>query len=231
MPTPTYSRSNVPSLAPNAQAQSMAKISGVVPLQLLDILALDGTDYHWASASVNVPSVLPGTGFVQYSPWLLQGGPFHLSRSMQADIGNFLIQNISGNTIERDLSKIVTSTAFEGAIFVYRELNLESAAVQFEFHGRLSIVAVTETTAEFAAQDLVNGNNYQAPADVFSETCRWRQYSAQCGASTLLPACKNTLVTCVIVERYGGILNTFTAQITQGDANVSNRTLVRRRQV
>ena len=83
-----------------------------------------------------------GTWDDVYLPWLLTAGPFHMSRSMQADIGDFTIQNISGNTLARDLSTLVTATAFEGALFAYREWNIEAQAAESEFHGRLSIVSV-----------------------------------------------------------------------------------------
>jgi hypothetical protein len=173
------------------------------------------------------PPTIGSVNTVEYLPWLLQAGPFHQSRSMQSDIGQFTIQNISGDTISRDMSKIVTARAFEGAIFAYREFNRDSWDVEFEFHGRLSIVGITEQLASFSAEQLWNPSSYEV-GDAFSETCRWEQYTAPCGAATSQPVCNNTFFTCVIKERFGGVLNTFIAQnaltsITPTVADVSTR--------
>src|SRR5664280_1267329 len=70
-----------------------------------------------------------------YLPWLLTAGPFHLSRSMQSDVGNFVLQNMSGTSLERDMNKLITASAFEGALFAFREWNLDAQKPEFEMHG------------------------------------------------------------------------------------------------
>jgi hypothetical protein len=244
MTLPNFNQPPNAGVAPSPLAQIMSATSGVVPVQLLDVVALDGTSYHWASCPLtSVAPVLTGnaptwatlegiTNWDQtYLPWLLTAGPFHLARSLQADIGDFIIQNLSGNSVARDLSTIVTASTFEGALFVYREWNLEAQQVEFEFHGRLSIVAISEQQAEFAAEQLFNGSNYPAPDRLYSEICPWVEYSPQCAAPSTAPACQQTYVTCQQICRFGGVLNSYAIDMTQTIADVSARAVVRARQV
>lgn len=237
------------SLAATPLVQIMSNISGIAPLQLLDVLALDGTSYHWASfpvasaAALGCPPVLTGnppawnalqgrivTWDDTYLPWLLTAGPFHLSRSMQSNIGDFTVQNVSGNTVQRDVSTIAVKTAFEGAIFAYREWSLEAQAAEFEMHGRLTVISVTEMTAQFAGEQLFNPSNYQAPDFTYSETCPLIYASPACGDTTNNP-CSNSFPTCRVPERFQGVLNTFQTDLSPSEANVSTRVTVRRRQV
>ncbi|HME57235.1 MAG TPA: hypothetical protein VKF63_02780 [Terracidiphilus sp.] len=123
----------------------MSRLGAVAPIGILDVLGMDGTSYHWATRPITTASGLGITPLFTgnppawnaahlhlanwddtYLPWLLQAGPFHLSRSMQSNIGNFLIQNVSGDSIARDMSTLITASTFEGAVFGYREWNLEA---------------------------------------------------------------------------------------------------------
>ncbi len=226
----------------------MAAKAGVAPIYLLDVLAIDGTSYHWASqpiasaAAAQCPPILTGNPPAWnaahlhianwddvYLPWLINAGPFHLSRSQQSDIGNFVIQNVSGDSLQRDMSTLITSASFEGALFAYREWNTSALAAEFEFRGRLTMVAVTEVQAEFAAEQLFNLSTYEM-LDEYSETCRWIYASAACGDVTNNP-CQNSYPTCRIPERFAGVLNTYTTDLSPTAANVSSRLVNRRRQV
>lgn len=227
--------------------QSMARHGAVAPIMLLDVLTLDGTAYHWASAPIpsaaalSIPVLLTGNppawnAFLRvqywndaYLPWLLTSGPFHLSRSMQSDIGNFTVQNVSGNTMQRSMAEIVTADAFEGAVFAYREWNLDAARAEFEFHGQLSVVAITETIVEFAAEQLFNPSSYQGLI-LSSEQCPWRYGSAACGDTTNNP-CENSWLTCRQPSRFGGIVESLINVQPPAFANPSTRNVVRNRQI
>ncbi len=225
----------------------MVRHGAVAPPGLLDVLDLQGNSYHWASFPVASASALGcspiytgtappwnyhlrvATWDDVYLPWLMTAGPFHLSRSMQVDVGNFTLQNVSGTSLERNMSKLITGSAFEGALFAYREWNLDAAVVEFEFHGHLSIVAVTESIAEFSGEQLLNPSDYQGLL-LFGETCPWRYASAACGDTTNNP-CENSWLTCRQPSRFGGIVQALINIQPPGTANTSTRSVVRNRQV
>lgn len=236
------------SIPPNALVTIASARSGLAPIMLLDVLTLDGTSYHWASrpipsaAAISCSPVLTGNAPPwnaqhlmltnwddTYLPWLLSAGPFHLSRSTQTDIGNFIVQNVSGDTLFRDMSRLVTAQAFEGALFAYREWNMEAATAEFEFHGNLTIVAITELEAEFSATQIFDTSNDQA-LEIYSETCAWRYASAACGDTTNNP-CLHSWPTCRIKERFHAVLNIMPNAMIPSDATISTRMVVRQRQV
>jgi hypothetical protein len=237
------------SIPPNALAGAMVRHGAVAPIMLLDVLDLQGFSYHWASmpiASAALWGVAPiYTGNTPnwnshlridnwddtYLSWLLTAGPFHLSRSMQSDVGSFTIQNMSGDSLQRSMNKLITASAFEGALFAFREWNLDAQQSEFEMHGHLSIASVTEQLAEFMGEQLFNPSDYQA-IDLVSETCRWRYGSTACGDTTNNP-CRNTFVTCRLVnkERFSAFINNMVDVQPVGLANVSGRDVVRNRQI
>ncbi len=225
----------------------MARHGAVAAVHLLDVYDLNGFSYHWASAKIVSAAALGitpvytgtapawnahlriGTWDDYYLPWLVGAGPFHLARSMQTDIGNFTVQNVSGNTLQRDMNQLITASAFEGAVFAYREWNLDAAMPEFEFHGQLSIASVTESIAEFAATQLLGPSEDQG-LDLLSETCRWRYASAACGDTTNNP-CQQTFLTCRQPGRFGGIISVFIDIAVPPSPAVSTRDVQRRRQV
>ena len=236
------------SIPPNALAGAMVRHSAVAPMGLLDVLDSQGYSYHWAMMAITsaaargiipvfIGATPPWNSHLRIDdwddtllPWLLTAGPFTLSRSMQSDVGNFVLQNMSGDTLQRDMNKLITASAFEGALFAYREWNLDSGIVEFEMHGRLTIGG-TEAVAEFQSDQLFNPSDYQA-VELVSETCRWRFGSTACGSTSGTP-CQNTYVTCQLAnkERFSAFINNFIEIQAEGLANVSTRDVVRNRQV
>jgi hypothetical protein len=233
-------------------ANAMLRVGAVAPIHLLDVLALDGYSYHWTSTAVGVGNRLSAaalgitpllTGEAPpwnaqlrienwddtYLPWLLRAGPFTLSRSMQADVGGFVLQNISGNTLQRDMQQMIKKATFEGAVFAYREWNLDAAKIEFEFHGQLSVLDVSQTHAEFAAEQSTNPSDYQA-VWLITESCPWRYASAACGDTTNNP-CQHSFLTCRQPSRYGGIVQSLVNISQPGQASVSTRNVVRNRQI
>jgi len=61
-----------------------------------------------------------GYGAGPYIPWLMSVPQFSFHRSLQTDIGAFVLQNLSGDTLSRDFEKIARRSALEGAFFIYR---------------------------------------------------------------------------------------------------------------
>ena len=224
--------------------QIMSARSGPAPICLMDVVALDGTSYHWGNKEIDVPPVYTGTqpawaaGLANppanydthYFPWLLSATGFHHTRSMQSDTATIMVQNVSGNTIQRDLAGLIVATAFEGALFCFREWNLLAKQSEFEQHGRLTILSSTELECQFGANQLFNPNDYDGNPYSYSETCQWRYASPGCGDTTNNP-CDNTFTTCRQPNRFFGVLNTVVFPQTPSVANVSANQVQYRRLV
>jgi phage-related protein len=230
--------------------QIMSARSGPAPVCLLDVVATDGTSYHWGNVEIDVTAIYTGTqpswfaGLANppanydthYFPWLLSASGFHHTRSMQSDTANIQVQNVSGNTLQRDLAGMLTARTFEGALFAFREWNLVAQAAEFEQHGRLTVISATEMECQFGANQLFNPNDYDGNPYAYSETCQWRFGSPQCGStaandSAFATPCDNTYVTCHQLNRFGGVLNTVVFPQTPGVANVSSNQVEYRRLV
>src|ERR1700684_4478711 len=122
MPLPTFTSELI---------QIMSARSGPAPICLLDVLALDGTSYHWGNAQIDTAAVQTGTHpawlagqayqpadyDTHYYPWLLAATQFHHTRSQESYQANIVIQDVSGNTLQRDSAGLIVGTSFEGAWF------------------------------------------------------------------------------------------------------------------
>ncbi|MGH8678581.1 MAG: hypothetical protein ACREUQ_09555, partial [Burkholderiales bacterium] len=70
-------------------------------IHLLDVQTGDGQNFFWSDFEGVFPSVLTGTNQV-YKPWIKQAPSIKHFRSLQADGGDFSLQNLSGNLIDRE---------------------------------------------------------------------------------------------------------------------------------
>jgi hypothetical protein len=224
--------------------QIMSARSGPAPICLLDVLALDGTSYHWGNTQIDTAPVKTGTVpawlatqayqpanyHTHYYPWLLSATEFHHTRSQQSYQANLIVQDVSGNTLQRDTAGLIVGTAFEGAWFAFREWNPLAQQTEFEQHGRLTIISVSETEVNFGANQLFNPNDYDGNPYDYSETCQWRYASLACGDTTNNP-CQNTFVTCRQPNRFFGVLNIVVFPQSPSVANVSTNAMVRNRLV
>lgn len=238
------------SIPPNRLAGSMARHGGVGSILLLDVLDINGYSYHWASEKIPSAAALGISALLTGNPppwnaahlliaaddwddtylnWLISAGPFEMSRSQQSDVGSFVVQNLSGDTLYRSMNKIITASAFEGALFVFREWVLDAQRVKFEMHGQLTLTGVSETMATFRGTQGSNPSDYQG-LQLVSETCQWRYASAACGDTTNNP-CQQSWQTCRQPSRFNGIILTLVNVQPQAEASVSQRDVVRNRQI
>jgi hypothetical protein len=228
--------------------QITASHSGPAPICLLDVLTLDGTSYHWANKIIDtlpvLPPTLPGTppawladqAFqpanydTHYYPWLLSAVGFHHSRSQQSDTATIQIQDVSGNTLQRDTAGIIVRTSFEGALYCFREWNPLVQQTKFQQNGRLTVLDTTEQQISFGANPCFNPNDYDGNPYDYSDTCQWRYGDRGCGDTSNNP-CDNTYVTCRQQGRFFGVLNTVVFPQAPPPANVSTNQVVRNRLV
>lgn len=149
-------------------------------IHLFDIQRYDGTQYFWSDVEGVFLSFLTGAA-QQYKPWVITPPTITLSRSLSSDGGNFEIQNLSGNTIEREVFKLIQAGEFEGAYVVYRPWFVPLDAEGFEFHGFLSEQTIDQDKVSFRMLQLFQPNNTPAYDFVQTMDCHFRYRSAQCG--------------------------------------------------
>jgi hypothetical protein len=204
--------------------------TGIAPAHLLDVEDCNGNFYYWASRKMNAPCVLGLAGAtVPYLPWILSVPEWKFYRSMQTDMGVIEMQNISGDTLQRDFEKIMRASALEGAMFVYREWHADAEEASKEIHGTLSVNDSDPEEVKLQCKQLLNPSSDTAPLYTYSEICQWRWGSAQCGSTQLTP-CQQSYATCQVLERILVITNSYEKNFGEATANVATNVMNRIRQ-
>jgi hypothetical protein len=212
--------------------------TGLAPVNLLDVEDVNGNQYYWADRAINnispripppaVGGVVPSV--ISYLPWIDSVGQIQIHRSLQTDTCSFVIQNLSGDSMQRDFEKIATKTALEGAFFVYRMYQLDAAAAWFEMHGTLSVQDANVSEVQIKGQSLLDASETDGVPWVYSENCQLIWASARCGATGSTP-CQLSFESCQVVERFVGIVSSFETNWGEATASTSSYVINRRRQI
>jgi hypothetical protein len=168
---------------PAAAAAEFKKQQGFLPIVLVDILLRDGTTYYLSDVPGTYTVKLGAGPTAVYSPWIVSAGPFTFSRDLQTDAGDLVLQNISGNSIERDMAKALKAHEFEGALCVVRYWHALLALSVMEFHGTLGGQRDLGDTCDFRFKQLMDANRLDALVDPLSEQCPWTfKTDPRCGS-------------------------------------------------
>jgi len=119
------------------QAELDKHFSPQIAVHLLDLELHDGTRHYWSSHEIVAPRRLPNDAAAQqYKGWLAEPFPtFNFTRSLRSDYGEIRVQNVSGNTIDREVDALMRANAWRGAYAVYRRFYVPADAASFEVHG------------------------------------------------------------------------------------------------
>jgi hypothetical protein len=176
----------------------------------------------------NPLNVTPGYG--PYKPWILAVPKITFNRSLQTDIGQFILQNLSGDVLSRDFERIMRRSALEGAFFVYRLWDPSANAAWLEMHGTFSVDAFGVDTVTLKGSQLLNPAQDDTPNEIFCENCQNQWGRARCGA-TGTTECQYSFQTCQVVEHFRGFLNSYETNYGEAIANVATRPTNRRRKI
>lgn len=183
-----------------------------MPILLVDIQTLDGTQYFWSDYEGMFPAKMVG-GNQFYNGWIKSGCNFTRTRDMTSNAGDLLLQNLSGNTIDRDVAAAIKNHEFEGAYAITRIwVPLLDVAID-EFHCSLTEQNPKEDEAGARELQLFDPSQFVIAGDVQVETCTFRFKSAQCGSTGSATFCPKRLVDCqdatrLAQERFPAILTT-----------------------
>ena len=191
-------------------AQFLANQGQIAPILLVDIQTLDGTNYFWSDYEGAYPSIITGASQYYY-PWIKHGAAFQLARDLTTDAGDVMVQNISGNTIDRDVAAALKNHEFEGALFIARIWQPLLDQALMEFHGYASEQNPTEDECSFRWLQLFDASLYDVCGDIIGELCRWRFKSAQCGSTGSATTCTKLFSQCSDAthsaqEHFSGVL-------------------------
>jgi hypothetical protein len=153
---------------------------GISRIHLIDVQCSDGTNYFWSSHEGKFLSRLTGAA-QQYKPWVKEPPSIKLTRSLQADGGEFKIQNLSGNTVDREVAALFKAGEFEGAYIVYRPWLVPFDAAPFEFHGFVTEQNIGLEDVTLRVLQLFQPNELSVCDPRQTRDCHWRFNSAQCG--------------------------------------------------
>ena len=166
---------------PAGMAAELAKRGrGMHRVHLIDVQRGDGTTYFWSNFEGQFLSRLTGAPQL-YKPWVKQPPTIRMTRSLQADGGDFKLQNLSGNTIDREVAALFKAGEFEGAYVVYRPWFIPLDAAPFEFHGFITEQNIGPDEVTIRILQLFQPNELPTYDQRQTRPCHWRFTSAQCG--------------------------------------------------
>jgi len=171
-----------------------------------------------------------GSSIAPYKPWLLSVPQISFHRSLQTDVGNFVIQNLSGDTYSRDMEKNLRASALEGAFFAYRLWQPDAQAAWLEVHGLLTVGDVGVDTLTLKGAQTINPAQEDTPLEIYCETCQLNWGQARCGA-TGPTECQYSYQTCQVVERIMVVLNNYEKNYGETTANTALKVINRRRRI
>lgn len=182
--------------------------TGLPPVNLLDVQDTNGNIYHWADRKNFLAPVLIGEGVLPYVGWLLSCGPFVYNRSLVTDFGSFVIQNVSGDTLSRDMEKTLRGTTLEGAQFAYRCWQADAQAFLLYGTGTLTFDGGSDDLARFKTKPFGDAAQEDTPLFQLCETCQLNWAGPRCG-STKPTECSYSFQSCQVPERFMGVINSF----------------------
>lgn len=191
--------------------------TGIAPANLLEVQDVAGNNYFWTDRTIKAPSIITSAD-ASFVPWLLSVPSFSFHRSLATDTGAFVVQNISGNTLARDLELKLRASTLEGAMFVYRLWQPDAEAPWIEVHGTLTVDDLGVDSAQFKGAQLLNPAQDDTPLENYCETCQINWGGARCG-STQSAECSYSYQSCQVVERIMVVLNDYEKNWGESTAN------------
>jgi len=189
----------------------LRKQAGFSPIILLDIQTADSSTFFWSDFEGSYPSIIvAGTQF--YSPWVKSAGPFKRTRDLSTDTADLVIQNLSGNSIDRDAARALQQHEFEGALCIVRLFHPFFFDVIDQFYYSLTEQSPAEDEATFRLLQLFDTVQFDVAADIQADVCTHRFKEPACGSTGSATVCLKRFVDCndatrLAVERHNAILS------------------------
>lgn len=186
-----------------------ASSGGVAPFGLLQLLTASGNLYNWSEQKCSADSAFAiGSGPyvpLTFLPWLTGQAKFQISGTTQTDTGSISVQNVSGNTVTRDVSTAFSKSEFIGALAIYRLWRADAEQSIFFFMGNVTSAAVSETQMDLSLEGFGNYSAVTAPFANIDVSCPLSFGSEACASMSPTP-CQQSYGTCTSIERFMGVI-------------------------
>jgi hypothetical protein len=183
----------------------MKASGGSAPINLIEILTRSGLSIFISDQQVVANSWLTGADAVTYLPWLVGVPEFHEYRSTKTSTASFNLQNISGNTVARDVATLFSANELTGATVFCRIWRTDAETALYSFLGKLASPEIDEQTLNCSANGFDNWSVIKAPPFRIGETCGLDFGSIECGSTSSTP-CNQSYGTCSSIERMKSVI-------------------------
>ena len=183
----------------------MASASGTGPVTLIEIITPGGVVLYVSDQQIVANSVLTSSAAVTNLPWLASAATFQESKTTKTSTGKFTLQNLSGDTVMRDLSRIFSMTELTGSICFCRVWLPAAEAAIYSWLGKMR---EPEERGDTFACSLIGFDNWsmiKAPPFHVGETCGLDFGSVECGSTATTP-CNQSYGTCSSIERMKSVI-------------------------
>ena len=221
--------------------QRMAASGGVAAVSLLEVLTLGGTLYGWADVAITAPSILasaysgnpPGgfhpqtsaaligedkprqpTGMIptlDFLPWILTPPVFTEYKSTQTATATIAIQNLTGDSVRRDVTGIAKANELNGALVFFRIWRMDAETPIFAFQGNIDSARLEPggPALSLSVEGSYAWAKVAAPREQLGPACSniFNNNGAffACGSTSSTP-CTNSYGTCSSLQRFKGVL-------------------------
>lgn len=128
----------------------------------------------------------------------------HLFASAQTDTASITVQNISGNTVERDAARAFAVRELIGALVVIRIWRGDGEEALFTFIGNVTEALPDENKMVLTIEGFGNWSAVNAVGNM-DTGCPLTFGSVACGSTSSTP-CDQTFGTCSSVNRFQGVI-------------------------
>lgn len=150
------------------------------------------------------PSIITGN-LERFLPWLDAPVTLQLPGSVATSTAKVSIQNISGNTVERDAAKMFTENGLIGQLCIIRIWRGDAEKSLLTFMGNVKDVDLQESSLVIDIDGFDNWSAITAPSYDIDTACPLTFASKACGSTSATP-CDQTFGTCSQVNRFAGVL-------------------------
>lgn len=203
---------------PHGVTGPMSASGGCAAISLCEVRTVAGDTYFWSEQDCVWNSIINGTAANRYVAWLVGQQRFKVTGTTQTDTASLTVQNLSGNTVQRDAALAYAKDEFIGAFVYYRLWRSDAEQAIFQFAGNVVDAEIDEETLQLSIEGFGNSSNIVAPAFLIDVSCPLSFSSIACGSTSPTP-CNQSYGSCSSIERFAGAL-------TQWDYQNGTRPLV-----
>lgn len=189
----------------------MAASGITAPVTLVEVQTASGAAYFWSEQKATWPSLILAGANAEYLDWLTSA-EFHILGTTETDTATLAVQNISGNTVQRDAMLAFTTTELNGALCVIRIWRGESETALLTFVGTIESVEPDESSMQISVEGFGNWSAIVAPSYNIDVTCPLTFGSVACGSTAPTP-CDQTYGTCSSINRFAGVINSWITEV------------------